>query len=128
MKLKDSLILSPMAMRLEQKDKSMSDNENSKSEVARLRQQIKDEYASVQQALHGPAIVGQHKFITTHMENMGKHHEQHKDLVGDEKAVQFLIEVMEDEEQLRRLFAEFLAIPSHFERFARERQVRDGKE
>lgn len=68
---------------------------NNKSEVARIKQQIEAEYSAACQALHGPAIVAQHQIITAHMENMGRHGETLADLVGNEEAAKFLVQTMQ---------------------------------
>jgi len=108
----------------------MSDNENNNSEVARLKQQISAEYESARRAMQSPAYgTASHAFISARMERMGEAYEALREI--DENAVQFLVETMdsrEDADELQRLIAEFNAIPSYFERFARKREGRDGKE
>lgn len=66
------------------------------SEVARIKRQIEDEYNAASQALHGSAVVAQHKIITARMERMGALHEQLKGLVGDEEANEFLVQTMQE--------------------------------
>jgi hypothetical protein len=61
------------------------DNTQSKSEVARLLQQIENEFQSASQGLHGLALgSAQHAFITKRMETIGGLHEQLRELIGDE--------------------------------------------
>ena len=43
------------------------------SEIARLRQQIEQEYEAAQRALHSPAIATPHAYITARMERMWEH-------------------------------------------------------
>lgn len=90
-------------------------SQENKSEVARLRQQIQAEYQSAQQAISGFANVGKHEYITARMENMGKLHEELKQI--DSGADQFLIDTMEGDPELARALAEFESVPSYFERF-----------
>lgn len=90
------------------------DKEN-KSEVARLRAAIEAEYQSAQQGAFGFAQTGKHEFITTHMENMGKLHAELQQI--DEEADQFLIDTMEGDTELAKVWADFQSVPSYFERF-----------
>ena len=70
--------------------------EENKSEVARLMRQIELEYEAAQRAMHGFAAgSGKHQFITARMENMGRHHERLRQLVGEQEAVKALVEAME---------------------------------
>lgn len=66
---------------------------NNKSEVARLRQQIAEEYASVELALRGPATVARHVFITVRMENIGKCVSELAGLIGAKEAAQVLEDI-----------------------------------
>lgn len=92
--------------------------DKNKSEVARLRQQIQEEYQSAQRALFGFAQSGKHEFITTHMENMGNLHAELQQI--DEGADQFLIDTMEGDPELAKVWADFQSVPSYFERFRRQ--------
>ena len=68
---------------------------NSRSNVARLKEQIDAEAEAAQLALYGPAQgYSKHQFITARMERMGVLHEQLKGLIGDE-ADHYLISAME---------------------------------
>jgi Na+-translocating ferredoxin:NAD+ oxidoreductase RNF subunit RnfB len=107
---------------------SQDKEEKNKSEVARIKRQIQAEYEAAYQALHGPAIVGQHSTITAHMENMCKYGDGLANIVGDEKAHGILIEIMDESEQAQRLLAEFNAIPSYFERFALSRYRKEARD
>lgn len=91
------------------------------SEIARIKRQIQAEYNAAYQALHGFGIVAQHRVVTKHLENMSKHGDALADIVGNEEAMQFLVDVMQDQEEIERLFAEYLGIPSYFERFRRRK-------
>jgi hypothetical protein len=55
-----------------------------KSEVARVLQQITDEYTSAKLGLTGYAQVSEHEFITKRMENIGQLHTELQTLVGDD--------------------------------------------
>jgi len=70
-----------------------------KSEVARLRYQIEQEYQAAELALHGLAAgVSRHAFITAKMERMGECHAQLARLVGGQQAMNIYIEVTEGRE------------------------------
>lgn len=58
----------------------------SKSEVARLREQIRLEYEAAQRGLSGTAITAPHQFITARMERMWEHLQELTQLVGAEEA------------------------------------------
>ena len=62
----------------------MSEAQEHASEVARLLQQIREEYEAAQLGLKGFTYgTSRHEFITARMENMGKIHNQLQSLVGD---------------------------------------------
>ena len=66
------------------------------SEVARLMRQIEREYEAAQRGLYGFAAgAAKHQFITARMENIGRCHEQMKDLVGEKEAVRALAQALE---------------------------------
>jgi len=96
-----------------------------RSEVARLRAQIQNEWDAARLGMTGFSQgSAKHETITTHMERMGRLHEQLKPI--DEQADEYLIEVMESgSDELARVAAEYLAVPSYFERHKRE--ARHGK-
>jgi hypothetical protein len=72
------------------------------SEVARLLQQIRQEYESAQRGLAGLAYgTSQHKVITQKMENIGKWHEELRALVG-EKAIALIVSQLETLPDARR--------------------------
>jgi hypothetical protein len=54
------------------------------SEVARLLQQIQEEEESARSALHDPAIIAKHAFISQRTENIGQHVQALAKLVGSE--------------------------------------------
>jgi hypothetical protein len=67
----------------------------SKSEVARLRQQIDLEYESAKQGLSGLASgTALHAFITTRTENIQALHEELIELVGPDEALKILAETI----------------------------------
>ena len=67
-----------------------------KSEVARLMQQITAEYESAQHSLHGLSQgTAQHAFITQKMENMSACHEALKGLVGEREAIKILAQALD---------------------------------
>ena len=66
-----------------------------KSEVARLKEQIRREYDAAQQALSGLAVgTAQHSFITARMENVHRAHEQLAALVGPEEAIAIIAQTV----------------------------------
>ena len=70
-------------------------SEQNKSEVARLLNQIREEYEAGVNALKGLALgTARHSFITASMENMGKLQEQLDELVG-EGAIALVIQALE---------------------------------
>jgi len=70
--------------------------QENKSEVARLRQQIRQEYEAAQQGLTGLAEgAAQHAFITRKMENMELCYSMLKNLLGETQATQLFTETLE---------------------------------
>ena len=66
------------------------------SEVARLMRQIEREYEAAQRGLYGFAAgAAKHQFIMARMENIGRCHEQIKELVGEKEAVRVLAQALE---------------------------------
>jgi enoyl reductase-like protein len=65
------------------------------SEVARLLESIRLSYESAYLALHGPAMVAKHEFITKRMENMQQAHEQLQTIVGKEEATKLVVQTLE---------------------------------
>lgn len=58
--------------------------ERNQSEVAKLLDQISAEYAAAQRGLHGFAYGStKHEFITARMENVGRLHDELREIVGD---------------------------------------------
>lgn len=103
-------------------------SQNDKSEVARIRAAISEEYEAAQRGLHGYAESASHAFITARLENVGKLHEELKDLVGDQEAAKIVTEAMDAQggtETLQRLIDEWNAVPSYFERYKRAKE--EGK-
>ena len=64
----------------------------SKSEVARLRRQIEEEYAAAQRGLCGFAVTAQHAFITARMENVWLLRERLVTHVGEDEATRLMCE------------------------------------
>jgi hypothetical protein len=65
-------------------------------EVARLMQQIAEEYQAAKAGLSGLAAgVSRHDFIQVRMENMNCYHQQLSTLVGREQAVKMVAETIE---------------------------------
>jgi hypothetical protein len=74
---------------------SMDVQEN-RSEVARLRQRIAQEYEAATRGLTGLAFgMAKHEFITKRMEQIGTCHETLKQLVGEQEAIRMLTETLE---------------------------------
>ncbi len=72
------------------------DAQDNKSEVARLRQRIAEEYEAATRGLTGLASgTAIHEFITRRMEQMGVCHETLKQLVGEQEATRMLTETLE---------------------------------
>lgn len=70
--------------------------QDSSSEVARLRRQIRLEYEAAQRGLTGLAEgSAQHAFITRKMENMEMCYSMLKNLIGESQATQVLTETLE---------------------------------
>jgi hypothetical protein len=68
----------------------------SKSEVARIMQQIELEYEAAQRGMYGFAAgTAKHEFITARMENMGRCHEKLIALVGEREATKALAQALE---------------------------------
>jgi hypothetical protein len=65
----------------------------SKSEVARLRQMIADEYTSAQQGLHGYAAVAKHEIITHRFNRVGELTDQLAQFVGEQEALQASVQI-----------------------------------
>ena len=63
------------------------------SEVARIRQQIADEYEAAQLGLTGPAIVSRHDFIAARMEGIAQCHDDLVKLVGEQEAMELICDV-----------------------------------
>ena len=69
----------------------------SKSEVARVLEQIELEFQAAQRGLYGLAFgTAKHEFITSKMEQMGKLHEKLQTMVGEKEAVKLLAETLEN--------------------------------
>ena len=75
---------------------STSEPEN-QSKIARLLQQIQQEYEAAQRGLSGLAFgTSKHVFITARMENMGRYHAELTRHVGERKATELVNEALAD--------------------------------
>ena len=63
-----------------------------RSDIARLRQRIAEEYEAATRGLTGFA---KHQFITQRMEHIGIYHETLQRLVGEQEAVRIVAETLE---------------------------------
>jgi hypothetical protein len=63
---------------------------SSQSEVARLMQQIRDEYTSGNHALYSFTVLAPHDFITKRMENIAGHFDALRQIVDDDTMQQLL--------------------------------------
>lgn len=68
------------------------------SEVRRLIEQLDAECEAARLAMTGFAEVARHERITKRMENIGKIHDELKDIVGEEESVEILVKSMEGKE------------------------------
>lgn len=66
------------------------------SEVARLREQITREHEAANWALSGLADeTTRHRFITRRMEQIGKHHDRLRLLIGERASTALMIHILE---------------------------------
>ncbi len=65
------------------------------SEVARLLESIRLSYESAYLALHGPAIVAKHEFISKKMENIQEDHAELQTIVGAPEAIRLVAETLD---------------------------------
>ena len=76
----------------------------SHSEIARLRQQIQDEYTAARRGLYEYATVGRHEIITNRFNQAGLYTDRLAELVGEEEALhistRIYIQVSEEEPAL----------------------------
>ena len=67
-----------------------------RSEIARLRQRIAEEYEAATRGLTGYATgFATHQFITQRMEHIGTYHETLQHLVGEQEAIRIVAETLE---------------------------------
>jgi hypothetical protein len=64
----------------------------SKSEVARIREQIEQEYRAAEFLRSGLSITARHAFITARMNNIGRYRKQLVPLVGEDEATRMMCE------------------------------------
>jgi hypothetical protein len=64
----------------------------SRSEVARIREQIEQEYRAAERLQSGFAITARHAFITARMNNIGRYRKQLVPLVGEDEATRLMCE------------------------------------
>lgn len=68
-----------------------------RSEIAQLRQRLTLEYEAGRWALYGLASgVAQHRFITARFKHMEQCHQRLSELVGEERATEYLYEVFDE--------------------------------
>lgn len=67
----------------------------SNSEVAKLREDIRLNYEAAQRAIHDPAMVASHAFITARMEHMQLAHTSLIGLVGAHEAIKIVAQTIE---------------------------------
>ena len=70
-----------------------------KSEVARLLEQIDQEYEAAQRGLEGMAITARHDFITVRMERIASHYRSLSQVVDPDEARALLLKPSEHEKQ-----------------------------
>jgi hypothetical protein len=71
----------------------MTDQKESTSEIARIRELIQKEYDAGQLALHGPTLgTAQHRFMTARMENIAGYLGQLRATYGDAVADQTMMD------------------------------------
>ncbi len=64
------------------------------SEVVKLLESIRLSYESAYLALHGPAIVSRHDFISKKLENIQQGHAQLQTLVGEHEAIKLVAQTL----------------------------------
>ncbi len=75
----------------------MSDQEENKSEVARLLRKIQEEYEAAKSGLTGLALgTAQHAFITAKMENIEDARVDLEKIVGPDKAIRLVTKQIEE--------------------------------
>ena len=74
------------------KEASIASTAEPKSEVARIRLLIEQEYEAAERLRSGLAVTARHAFITARMENIGRFHVQLIPLVGENEAARLLCE------------------------------------
>jgi hypothetical protein len=68
----------------------------STSEIAQLRQRIEQEIIAARLAMNGYATVARHEMITHHLSIVGECFEHLSTLVGEQAAITFIGEQMEE--------------------------------
>ncbi len=71
------------------------------SQVAQLRQRIEEEYTAAQRALHAPAMVAKHEFITARMEGMQQAHAELQTILGEEEAIKLVASTLNNMQEVR---------------------------
>jgi hypothetical protein len=71
-------------------------NRHNQSEVARLMQQIEEEYEAARQALYGPSQgSARHDIISAHMANAQQYGQQLIDRIGKDEALPIIVQAMD---------------------------------
>ncbi len=74
-----------------------------KSEVARLMQQITEEYEVARQALYGPSQgSARHEIISAHMANAQQYGQQLIDRIGPDEALPIIVQAMDEATQEKK--------------------------
>jgi hypothetical protein len=76
----------------------MAMQNNNRSEVARLREQIAQEHQAAEWALTGLANgTAKHRFITRRMERIGDHQQRLASLIGEKESMQIVCGIFESD-------------------------------
>lgn len=67
----------------------------SRSEVTKLREEIRLNYEAAKRAIEDPAMVARHDFITARMEHMQQAHKSLIGLVGENEAIRIVAQTIE---------------------------------
>ena len=68
----------------------------SRSDIARLREQIDLEIAAMRRVRYGFAVVSRHEIITHHLENVSVHFEALSIQIGEEAALQAVMDALDN--------------------------------
>ena len=71
------------------------------SQVAQIRQRIEEEYIAAWRALHAPAMVAKHDFITKRMENVQHAHTELQTIVGADEATRLVVAILDNIQEVK---------------------------